>query len=76
MEIRRRDRSPGPRVKYPLNMPKTLSDQLEDYLRNFSMSETKNSIILAGLESELNRRYAEIYKTLRKQTKIVEGDTF
>lgn len=67
-------RTAVPRVPFALHIPKPLNDQLEQYIEHYAdKGESKNSIIVKGLEVELDRRFAEIAKALHSRGELPPG---
>ena len=48
-------------VKFNLGIPQTLNNKLQNYVDNYNTQTTRSEVILAGLETELNKRIAEIH---------------
>lgn len=61
-------RKPGDRKNFPLGLPQELYERLQDYVTNYNSEATKTDVILTGLETELDKRFAEIIAYERTQT--------
>lgn len=52
---------------FSIGIPTPLADRLQDYVDNINQETTMTNVIIAGLETELNKRYSEIFAYERTQ---------